>query len=131
MNNINLTWRGYFRTLGPFYYASTNKEEPYLKQFIREAGFDGTKVSVEQYDAVLEAASKHRFSITTIGGPDEDPYIEQLNDMKPGEIRTINGTGIMRFADSPSYYSTTEQPGTQPLRLNKILPYVTEHADTL
>lgn len=72
---LTIRWRGLKQKQRAFYYPNRTRDEQILRQFMEEAGLstrDGVKITEDQYDAVLTAASKHGYSIVTIGSPDDN-----------------------------------------------------------
>lgn len=71
--SVSLIWRGYGGKLTRHYFPNKVADRPLLEQFMREAGIstqNGIKITVEQVDSVIAAASKHGYSVETIGEPE-------------------------------------------------------------
>lgn len=76
--NLNLYWRGWFGTLGPYYFVGLNQDEGLLRQFVSEyqAGHP-CRISLKEYDKILAIAGRHGYSLTTFGGPEDDERLRE------------------------------------------------------
>ncbi len=74
--DATLVWRGPIGKRPGSYRLDGDRKADILVRFLmREAGLDdgnGTRVTVDQVDAVMAAAGKHGYGLEWVGGPEYD-----------------------------------------------------------